>query len=90
MDGVFASDPLAEAFLWEGERRGKKSPQDLKIISYDGTDMTRSISPRISAVVQQIDKISGDLTDILTRRIQGGEIAEDKITEILWRQGETC
>ena len=52
--------------------------------------MTRSISPRISAVVQQIDKISGDLTDILTRRIQGGEIAEDKITEILWRQGETC
>ena len=60
------------------------------LISYDGTDMTRSISPRISAVVQQIDKISGDLTDILTRRIQGGEIAKDKITEILWRQGETC
>ena len=90
VDGVFASDPLAEAFLWEGERRGKKIPQGLKIISYDGTEMTRSISPRISAIVQQIDKISQDLTDILTRRIQGEEIPEDKITEILWRQGETC
>ena len=76
--------------MWEGERRGKKIPQDLKIISYDGTEMTRSISPRISAIVQQIDKISQDLTDILTRRIQGEEIPEDKITEILWRQGETC
>ena len=90
MDGVFASDPLAEAFLWEGKRRGKRIPQKLKIISYDGTERTESISPRISAVVQQIDKISACLTDILTRRIQGEEIGEDKITEILWRQGETC
>ena len=90
IDGVFASDPLAEAFLWESERRGRKVPRDLKIISYDGTEMTGSISPRISAIVQQIDKISGNLTDILTRRIRGEEIIEDKITEILWRQGETC
>ena len=90
IDGVFASDPLAEAFLWEGERRGRKIPGDLKIISYDGTEVTGNISPRISSVVQQIDKISGDLTDILTRKIRGEEIVEDKITEILWRQGETC
>lgn len=90
VDGIFASDPLAAAFLWEGERRGKRIPQDLKIISYDGTEMTRNISPKLSAVVQQIDKISEELTDILTRRIQGEEVIEDKITEILWRQGETC
>lgn len=68
----------------------QKDPRDLKIISYDGTEVTGNISPRISSVVQQIDKISGDLTDILTRKIRGEEIVEDKITEILWRQGETC
>lgn len=90
IDGIFASDPLAEAFLWEGERRGKRIPKDLKIISYDGTEMTRSVSPRISGVVQQIDKISRELTDILTKKIQGEEVPKEKITEILWQQGETC
>lgn len=90
IDGVFASDPLAEAFLWEGKRFGKKIPEELKIISYDGTERTRSVFPRISSVVQQIDKISLELTDILTRKIQGEEEVEDKITEIRWQQGETC
>lgn len=90
IDGVFASDPLAEAFLWESQRRGKRIPEELKIISYDGTEETGNTSPRISAVVQQIDKISGCLTDILTRRIRGEEIIDGKITEIVWRQGETC
>ena len=60
------------------------------MISYDGTERTRSVFPRISSVVQQIDKISLELTDILTRKIQGEEEVEDKITEIRWQQGETC
>lgn len=89
-DGIFASDLLALEFLFQALRKGKKIPEELKIISYDGTEITRSVYPRMSAVVQDIDGISKALTDILIERIETGKVSESRILPVKWQEGETC
>ena len=89
-DGIFASDHLAVEFFMEGIRRGRKIPQDLKIISYDGTELTRSVYPEITSVVQNIDEISETLTRLLLDKIEGKENVTGKVTKISWQKGGTC
>lgn len=37
LDGVFAADILAAAFVFVGRMKGKQIPQKLKVIAYDGS-----------------------------------------------------
>lgn len=74
----------------EGTRRGRKIPQDLKIISYDGTELTRSVYPEITSVVQNIDEIAENLIRLLLDKIEGKENVTGKVTKISWQKGGTC
>lgn len=89
-DGIFASDHLAVEFFMEGSKRGRKIPQDLKIISYDGTELTRSVYPEITSVVQNIDEIAENLIRLLLDKIEGKENVTGKVTKISWQKGGTC
>lgn len=89
-DGIFASDHLAVEFFMEGIRRGKDIPRDLKIVSYDGTELTRSVYPQITSVVQNIDQLAETLIQLLLEKIEGKENITGKVTKISWQKGGTC
>lgn len=90
IDGVFASDPLAVQFLFQALKREIQVPKDLKIISYDGTEITRSVYPDISAVRQNIEKLAETLTEVLIKRLSGEKVSETTVTEVFWQEGGTC
>lgn len=87
-DGVFGVDRLAIECMNGLIRRGKKIPEDVKIVSYDGTYITELVEPKISAVVQPIEQMAIESVKCLTERING-RVLKDKcvILEPSFRKG---
>lgn len=72
IDGVFATNDLfAAAFINEARKRGKKIPEDIKIIGYDGTEASRSLLPDLTTIKQPIELIAKTSVDILIEKIEG-------------------
>lgn len=84
VDGFFASDLWAVAALTEARGLGKRVPQDLKIVGYDGTLLTRITEPGITTIWQDREKISRSAVEMLCQMIQdhsstGYEIQHDVV-----------
>lgn len=72
VDGVFATNDLfAAAFINEARKRGRKIPEDLKVVGYDGTEATRSLLPDLTTIKQPIELIAKTSIDILIKEIEG-------------------
>lgn len=71
MDGVFATDMLLMAILQAALLRGKRVPEDLKLVSYDGTCGTALIYPRITRIVQPIAELAEEAVRLVVDLING-------------------
>lgn len=89
IDGVFASDSLSVQFLFQAARRGIQVPGKLKLITYDATEITRTVYPKISGVGQNIEELSKALTRTLVRKLNGEEVSAQYIADVFWQDGET-
>lgn len=70
MDGIFASDDMDASFLISlAKRFGKRVPEDLKIIGYDGANTTRFLRPELTTIRQPIDQIAQVAVQLLLARI---------------------
>ena len=89
-DGVFASDMGALALCHFAFGEGTRVPEDMKIIAYDGTDMTRLPYPVITAVCQDIPLLAGKCVDTIMKLIRGEEEIEYRqITDVFLQEGGT-
>ena len=59
------------AFINEARKRGRKIPQDLKIVGYDGTETIRNILPDLTTIKQPIKLIAKTSIDLLIKKIEG-------------------
>ncbi|MFT8322503.1 MAG: LacI family DNA-binding transcriptional regulator [Bacillus sp. (in: firmicutes)] len=72
VDGVFASnDIFAASFIREAEASGKKIPQDIKVIGYDGTETTQSLFPNLTTIQQPIRLLAESAIEILLKQMDG-------------------
>ena len=72
VDGIFATNDLfAAAFINEARKRGRKIPQDLKIVGYDGTETIRNILPDLTTIKQPIKLIAKTSIELLIKKIEG-------------------
>lgn len=72
VDGIFATNDLfAAAFINEARKRGRKIPEDLKIVGYDGTGTIRSLLPDLTTIKQPIELIAKISIDLLIKEIDG-------------------
>lgn len=72
VDGVFATNDLfAATFINEARKQGRKIPEDLKVVGYDGTDISRSLLPDLTTIKQPIEMIAKTSIDILIKKIEG-------------------
>lgn len=72
VDGVFATNDLfAAAFINEARKRGRKIPEDLKIVGYDGTETSRSLLPDLTTIKQPIELIAKTSIELLIKEIEG-------------------
>ncbi|MDO4677798.1 MAG: LacI family DNA-binding transcriptional regulator [Eubacteriales bacterium] len=70
-DGVFGVDRLAIECMNGLIRRKKRIPQDVKIVSYDGTYITDLVEPKITTVVQPIRGMAQESVRLLCEMING-------------------
>ena len=90
VDGVFATDTHALIYMKKALSMGKKIPQDLKVVAYDGTFILNTAYPSPSAIVQPIDKLAKVAVDSLHAIINGEKVDRNtKVLDIEFRQGMT-
>ena len=90
IDGVFATDNIATLVVKEAMKRGKKIPDDLKVVGYDGTKNSELFNPILTTIKQPIKEICIDAVDKLIKLIDGEWIEEKEINHtITLIKGET-
>lgn len=90
VDGVFATDTHALLCMKKALSMGKRVPQDLKVVAYDGTFILNTAYPSPSAIVQPIDKLAKVAVDSLHAIINGENVDRNtKVLDIEFRQGMT-
>lgn len=89
VDGIFADDVTAYCFAAEAVRRGIKIPERLKILGYDGNDITRLNYPRITTIVQDIPLIAAKCVELLLKRIEGEPVEAQTLIPVRLQKGDT-
>lgn len=90
IDGIMAPDMAAAAFYEVGKKMGRKIPNDLCIIAYDGTYALDIIETELTAIVQNLEKYSFEVVETILSMIEKpGNIIENKYIPITIKKGET-
>ena len=89
---VFERYPDVDAIsgLREASRRGRRCPDDLSIVAYDGTYLTRLGPQTMTAVVQPIPTLGRRAAEAIVRRIRHEELPSLQPLPMGFQQGETC
>ena len=71
IDGIFTEDLEAYFCLVQAKKRGIVVPRDLKIVGYDGNDITRFVSPQVTTIAQNTKKLAETCVDVLNKKMEG-------------------
>lgn len=90
-DCIVGVDSSILACHREAVDRGIRVPEDLKLIAYDGTYITKLHTPVVTSVVQPIAEIGQAAAELIVDQIQGKK-AEPlrRILSVRVQKGETC
>ncbi|MFJ7953386.1 LacI family DNA-binding transcriptional regulator [Lysinibacillus sp. NPDC096418] len=81
IDGIFASsDTSAIAALKVAQAMGRKVPNDLQIVGFDGVQLGKMVSPGLTTVAQNIYKMGASATKMLIKMIEDDSLQEKNVT----------
>lgn len=87
-DGIFApSDILAARVTMACFSIGKKVPEDVQVIGFDGTYIAKTFGT--TTIVQPLQDMSDFAIDLLIRKIEGGNIPIRSTLPVTVQQGNT-
>lgn len=90
VEGIFGTDLYAAACLQYALSHGIRVPQDVKIIAYDGTHITRFLNPDMTTICQPIQELADESVRLITELIKGNTIHEKEIIlPVRLRRGNT-
>jgi LacI family sucrose operon transcriptional repressor len=82
-DGIFASNDItATAVISAAISLGRRVPQDLKVIGFDGIALPTLMSPSLSTIEQPIEEIARYAVDYLIKQIQGETVPTQTILPV--------
>lgn len=79
VDGVFGTDALIIHFMRYVQRKGKRIPEDIRFVAYDGTNLRDMIFPTLTCIRQPIKALAKKGVEILLNKIQGSMVEEQEI-----------
>lgn len=88
-DGVFTVDIGAYFCLEFAKKRGIKVPEDLKIIGYDGLEISRMSDPHITTIVQDIPMMARTCVKCMMDMLKGKKIDMEHIIDVSLQRGGT-
>lgn len=81
VDGIFATDDLTACTVADWARStGRRIPEDLRVVGFDGTSAIRTAVPWLSTVQQPIAQISRTAVEMLLERIEEGAATQAAAT----------
>lgn len=89
IDGIFTEDIEAYCCLQQAKKRGIYVPRDLKIVGYDGNEMTRMINPPVTTIAQNVPLLARTCVEVLMKRIIGEEADTHYYVPVKLQQGGT-
>jgi len=90
IDGVFTStDLFAGALIKELGNRGKRVPEDVQVVGFDGIQNNDFFRPILSTIVQPVEGLGRKSVDILLNLIENKKVDYETILDVVYRQGET-
>lgn len=78
-DGFMSTDTFALQYASVALRHGKRIPEELKIVAFDGTEVISVAYPPMSAVVQPVQSLAQTAVSLLMKRINNEPIAENRV-----------
>lgn len=90
VDGIFAAnDTDASTIINLASEYGKRIPEDLKIVGYDGSNVTRLLLPGLTTIQQPIDEMADLAVRLLQARINGENVKSVVLPVTIWN-GKTA
>lgn len=90
VDGVFAADMMSMAVLQSALSHRRRVPEDIKLVAYDGTSGVGLTYPRITAIVQPIERLAEESVQLMIDLIREKPIQNKKVElQAVLRPGET-
>lgn len=90
VNGMFISNDMdASQAIDIANELGYEIPKDLKIVGYDGADITRVLVPSLTTIVQPIDQMAEMAVEMLILRIKNDAEAGNKILPVKVWKGKT-
>ncbi len=89
--GVFANtDILAAKYIDKAKQYGIRTPEDVKVIGYDGIQDNKLFHPILSTIRQPVEEMARMAIRLLLKKINGGKIKQDIYRiPVMYRVGET-
>ncbi len=76
-DGIFCiSDMVAEVVIKKLEKLGKKVPEDIEVIGYDGTKSFLNFGRTITSIKQPVEDLAVQLTEAMMKKIAGKPVSD--------------
>lgn len=90
VDGIFAAnDTDASTIINLASEYGKRIREDLKIVGYDGSNVTRLLLPGLTTIQQPIDEMADLAVQLLQARINGENVKSVVLPVTIWN-GKTA
>ncbi|MFC3747399.1 LacI family DNA-binding transcriptional regulator [Paenibacillus sp. GCM10012306] len=90
IDGIFASSDILAAYALKAcQNSGRRVPEDVRIIGYDGIAQRKLQTPLISTIRQPIEEISKRAVELIIEQMQGKAVASEHILPVELEEGAT-
>lgn len=91
VDGIFAdNDTNARLALTAATEAGRRCPEDIKIIGFDGADMTRLLLPELTTIQQPIQEMAEAAVELLKEKIAGEPAVQYRTLPVKLVEGTTA
>lgn len=90
IDGVFAADQPALYYMHLAMKAGRQVPKDLKVVAYDGMDITRLCYPEVTCICQNVKFLAETCAETIIKLILGKEpVPQKQVLSVTLHQGQT-
>ena len=88
-DGIFAiSDILAHIVIETLQSHGKRVPEDVRVIGYDGVESYLNLGKKISSIAQPVEALAKAMCKGILKRIHGQSV-QSLILPVTYKSGDT-
>lgn len=90
VEAIFASNDVDAALIMQiALEQGRRVPDDLLLIGYDGTQIIRNILPDLTTIVQPIEAIAQTSIQVLKQRLNNKETKTEYVLPVTLHRGKT-